>query len=177
MDLTQSPNKIFVFTAVGVVVLLWVLVWLFGPQSEPIHPSAPMDAMLQSLLQTNRQEKKEEDKIVEGLVPETWGRDPFALPNWAEQDEIGSQPVGASRSEPERVGERPQYKISTILISGFNRLAVIDYQIYSEGDKIGGERVAEITLEHVVLSDGSEKRVLKIPQSQTKVTVHNSRAK
>ena len=178
MDLTQSPNKIFVLSVVGVVVLLSVLIWLFGPQPEPNKPSAPVDAMLTSLLQGGKQEKKEEDKIVEAPVPETWGRDPFVLPYWPEEEDgTESQPVGAARSGPERIGEKPQYKISTILISGSNRLAVINYQVYLEGDKIGGERISEITLDHVVLSDGSEERMLRIPQSQTKVTVHDAGGK
>jgi hypothetical protein len=178
MDLTKSPNRIFVFSVVGAVILLLVLVWFFGPQPEPIHPSAPVDAVLANLLQSGKQEQKEEDKIVEGPVPETWGRDPFALPYWAEEDHgTEKQQEGSARSELDRIGEKPQYNISTILISGSNRLAVINYQVYSEGDKIGGERISEITLDHVVLSDGSEKRELKLPQSQTKVTVNNSREK
>jgi predicted transcriptional regulator len=63
------------------------------------------------------------------------------------------------------------------LISGSNRLAVINYRVYSEGDKIDGEKISEITLDHVVLSDGSEERVLKIPQSHTKVTVEDTGGK
>ncbi|MDH3928045.1 MAG: general secretion pathway protein GspB, partial [Deltaproteobacteria bacterium] len=72
---------------------------------------------------------------------------------------------------------KSQYKLSTILISGSNRLAVINYRVYLEGDKIGGEKISEITLDHVVLSDGSEERVLRISQSQTKVTVEDTGGK
>ena len=178
MDLTKPPQKILVVTVVGVVVFLWILVWLFGPKAETIQPSAPIDTMLTSLLQSGKQGKKGRDKGVEEPVPDTWGRDPFAGPYWTEEDDgTESQPVRAARFEPERTGDKSQYKLSTILISGSNRLAVIDYRVYSEGDKIGGEKISEITLDHVVLSDGSEERVLMIPQSQTKLTVHNSRAK
>ena len=178
MDLTKPPQKILVVTVVGVVVFLWILVWLFGPKPETIQASAPIDTMLTSLLQSGKQGKKEGDKGVEEPVPDTWGRDPFALPYWTEEDGgTESQPVRDARSEPERTGGKSQYKLSTILISGSNRLAVINYRIYLEGDKIGGEKISEITLDHVVLSDGSEERVLRISQSQTKVTVHNSRAK
>ena len=178
MDLTKPPQKILVVSVVGVVVFLWILVWLFGPKPEKIQPSAPVDTMLTSLLQSGRQGEKAGDKGVEKPVPETLGRDPFALPYWTEEDEgTESQPVRADRSEPERSGAKPQYKLSTILISGSNRLAVINYHIYSKGEKIGGEKISEITLDHVVLSDGSEERILRIPQSQTKVTVHNLRAK
>ena len=178
MDLTKPPQKILVVSVAGVVVFIWILVWLFGPKPEKIQASAPIDKMLTSLLQSGKQGKKEGDKGVEEPVPDTWGRDPFAVPYWTEKDDrTESQPVRAARSEPERTGDKPQYKLSTILISGSNRLAVVDYRVYSEGDKIGGEKISEITLDHVVLSDGSEERVLMIPQSQTKVTVHNSRAK
>ena len=177
MELTKPPQKILVVTVVGVVVFLWILVWLFGPKPEKIQPSSPVDTMLTSLLQSEKQGEKARDKGVEEPAPETWGRDPFALLYWTKEDDgTESQPVRAARSELERTGAKPPYKISTILISGSNRLAVINYHIYSMGEKIGGEKISEITLDHVVLSDGSEERILRIPQSQTKVTVHNSRA-
>lgn len=178
MDLTRSPNKIFVFTAVGVVVLLWVLVWLFGPQPEPIKPSPPVNAMLTSLLQSGKQGKKEEDKIVKEVVPDAWGRDPFALPPWVEEMEEGAtQPVETARSQPEPGGGKPSYKLSTILISGSNRLAVIDDRVYAVGDKIGGEEISEITLDKVVLMDDSGERVLTVPQPQTQVIVQDAGGK
>jgi len=177
MDLTKSPNKIFVLSVVGVVVFLWVLVWLFGPQPEMIQPDIPLDTSLAVLLQGSKKVEEEEERVKEP-IPDTWGRDPFALPYWTKEDDgTESQPVRDARSEPERTGGKSQYKLSTILISGSNRLAVINYRVYLEGDKIGGEKISEITLDHVVLSDGSEERVLRIAQSRTKVTVHNSRAK
>ena len=177
MDSTKSPNKIFVLSVVGVVVFLWVLVWLFGPQPEMIQPDIPLDTSLAVLLQGSKKVEEEEERVEEP-IPDAWGRDPFALPYWTKEDDgTESQPVRDARSEPERTGGKSQYKLSTILISGSNRLAVINYRVYLEGDKIGGEKISEITLDHVVLSDGSEERVLRIPQSQTKVTVHNSRAK
>ena len=40
MDLTKPPEKIFVGSVVGVVALLWLLVWLFGPKPEPVQPAA-----------------------------------------------------------------------------------------------------------------------------------------
>ena len=80
MDLTKPPQKILVVSVVVVVVFLWILVWLFGPKPEKIQPSAPVDTMLTSLLQSGKQGRKVEDKRVEEPVPDTWGRDPFALP-------------------------------------------------------------------------------------------------
>jgi hypothetical protein len=177
MDVIKSPNKIVVLSVVGVVVFLWVLVWLFGPQPVTIQPDIPLDTSLAALLQGSKKVEEEEQRVEEP-IPDTWGRDPFALPYWTEEDDgTESQPVRAARSELERTGDKQQYKISTILISGSNRLAVINYQVYSEGDKIGGEKISEITLDHVVLSDGAEERVLRIPQSQTKVTVEDTGGK
>ena len=178
MDLTKPPHKILVVTVVGLVVLLWILVWLFGPKPEKIQESALIDTMLTSLRQSGKQGEKEGDKGVEEPVLDRLGRDPFALPHWTEEGAgTENQAARAARSKPERTGDKPQYKLSTILISDSNRLAVINYQVYSKGDKIGSEKISEITLDHVVLSDGSEERMLRIHQSQTKVTVHHSRAK
>ena len=177
MDLIKSPNKVVVLSVVGVVVFLWVLVWLFGPQPETIQPDIPLDTSLAALLQGSKKVEEEEERVEEP-IPDTWGRDPFALPYWTEEEDgTERQPVRAARSELERTGDKQQYKLSTILISGSNRLAVINYQVYSEGDKIGGEKISEITLNHVVLSDGSEERVLRIPRSQTKVTVEDTGGK
>jgi hypothetical protein len=177
MDVIKSPNKMFVLCVVGVVVFLWVLVWLFGPRPETIQSDIPLDTSLAALLQGSEKVEEEEERVEEP-ISDTWGRDPFALPYWAEEDDgTESQPVRAARSEPERTGDKQQYKLSTILISGSSRLAVINYRIYSEGEKIGGEKVSEITLDHVVLSDGSEERVLRIPQSQTKLTVEDTGGK
>ena len=176
MDLTQSPQKIFVLSVVGVVVFLWVLVWLFGPQPEKIQPGAPVESMLTSLLQSGKKGKKEEDKGVEEPIPDTWGRDPFALPLWVEE-ETETQPVKAARPRPERAGKKPQYKLSTILITGSSRLAVIDDRVYAEGDSIGDEEISKITLDHIVLTDNSQERVLRVPQAQTEVTVESTEGK
>ena len=177
MDLSKSPNKIFILSVVGVVVFLCVLVWLFGPQTETLQPDIPLDTSLAALLKGSKKVEEEEERVAEP-IPDTRGRDPFALPYWAEEDNgTESEPVRVTRSEPERTGDKPEYKLSTILISGSNRLAVINYQVYWEGEKIGGEKISEITLDHVVLSDGSEERKLRIPQSQTKVTVESTEGK
>jgi hypothetical protein len=178
MDLTKPPQKILVMTVVGVVVFLWILVWLFGPKPETIQPSAPIDTMLTSLLQSGKQGKKEGDKPVEEPVPDTWGRDPFALPGWvAEQEKGETPPVKAVRQRGPRTGDKPQYKLSTILITGSSRLAVINDKVYAVGDKIGGEEISKITLDHIVLTDNSQERVLRVPQPQTQVTVEDTEGK
>jgi hypothetical protein len=134
--------------------------------------------MLTSLLQSGGQGKKEVDKPVEKPVPDTWGRDPFALPGWVveqEKDEI--PPVKAVRQKRPRTGDKPQYKLSTILITESSRLAVINDKVYAVGDRIGGEEISKITLDHIVLTDNSQERVLRVPQPQTEVTVEDTGGK
>ena len=86
MDLIKSPNKIFVLSVVAVVVFLWVLVWLFGPQPETIQPDIALDTSLAALLQGSKKVEEEEEGVEEP-IPDTWGRDPFALPHWTERDD------------------------------------------------------------------------------------------
>ena len=178
MDLTKPPQKILVVIVVGVVVFLLILVWLFGPKPGKIQPSAPVDTMLTSLLQSGKQGKKEVDKPVEEPVPDTWGRDPFVLPGWVEeQEKRETPPVKAVRKKRPRRGDKPEYKLSTILITESSRLAVINDKVYAVGDRIGGEEISKITLDHIVLTDNSQERVLRVPQPQTEVTVEDTEGK
>ena len=178
MDLTKPPQKILVVSVVGVVVFVWILVWLFGPKPEKIQESAPIDTMLTSLLQSGKQGKKGEVKPVEEPVSDTWGRDPFALPGWVEeQEKRQTKPVKAVRKKRPQPGDKPQYKLSTILITESSRLAVINDRVYAVGDRIGGEEISKITLDHIVLTDNSEERVLRVPQPQTEVTVEDTEGK
>ena len=82
-------------------------------------------------------------------------------------------------ARPKQEGETkgPQYKLSTVLVSGSKRLAVIDDRVYAEGDEIGGETISSITLDHVVLNGASGERLLEVPQPKTKVTVESTRGK
>ncbi len=175
MDLTKPPNKVFALSVVGVVVLIWVLVWLFGPKPEKIQPGAPVESMLTSLLQSASKGKKEEDKRVEEPIPDTWGRDPFALPRWVKiQEERETRPTKTTQPKRRRESDKQQYKVSTILITGSNRLAVINDRVYAVGDKIGDEEISKITLDHIVLTDNSRERVLRVPQPETQVTVEST---
>jgi hypothetical protein len=173
MDLTKRPNKIVVYCAVGLVGILWVIVWLFGPKSEQVQPGAPLDKMLVTLAQSGKQEEKEKEESTEEQVPGGWGRDPFYSPyQTVEKSETPSEKI--ARAQPEGEKQEPQYKLSTILISGSNRLAVIDDRIYGVGDEIGSETISSITLDHVVLTGAHGERLLNVPQPQTKVTVEST---
>ncbi len=172
MDLTKPPDKILALSVAGVVVVLWVLVWLLGPKTESVPPDAGLDASLVTLLQGGKQ-VTEEQETVEEEVPGAWGRDPFALPYIAEDVQPESTPEAATpRPQPTQQG--PQYKISTVLVSGSSRLAVIDDRVYTVGDQIGEERVAKITLDHVVLTGNFGERLLRVPKPQTQITVQGN---
>ena len=176
MDLTKPPNKILVYCVVGVVLFLWVIVWLFGPKTVQVQPGAPLDKMLVTLAQSGKQEKQEVEEKPEEVVPGGWGRDPFYSPyQAAEETATTPQKVARPRQESETKG--PQYKLSTVLVSGSKRLAVIDDRVYAEGDEIGGETISSITLDHVVLNGASGERLLEVPQPKTKVTVESTRGK
>ena len=176
MDLTKPPNKIVVYCVVGVVVLLWIGVWLFGPRREQVQPGAPLDKMLVTLTQSGKQEKKEIDASAEELIPGGWGRDPFYSPYQA-AEETATSPEKVARSQPESGKQGPQYKLSTILITGSDRLAVINDRIYAVGDEIGKEKISDITLDHVVLTGDFGERLLEVPQPQTQVTVESTGGK
>jgi hypothetical protein len=176
MDLTKSPNKIVVYCVAGVALFMWVIVWLFGPKREQVQPGAPLDKMMVTLAQSGKQEKKVVEEKAEELVPDGWGRDPFYSPYQAvEETKTPTEKVARPRTETRKQG--PQYKLSTILISGSNRLAVINDRVYAVGDEIGKEKISDITLDHVVLTGDFGERLLEVPQPLTQVTVESTGGK
>jgi hypothetical protein len=52
-------------------------------------------------------------------------------------------------------GNKPGTNVSLIVISGKNRMAVIDGRTVKEGDSIGGMRIAKIESDRVLLQDRS----------------------
>jgi hypothetical protein len=165
MDLTKPPEKILVFSVAGVVLLLWVLVWLFGPKPEKVQPDVQPPI---SLIALQKKPVPKEKERVEDQIPRTWGRDPFTSPYMAAAEE--SKPVETGQPKTQRPEERPSYKVSTILISGSSRLAVIDDRVYGVGDQINGEKIARIALDHVVLTGDAGERLLRVPQARTEIT-------
>jgi hypothetical protein len=176
MDFTKPPNKIVVYCVAGVMVSLWLGVWIFGPKREKVQPGAPLDKMLVALTQGGKQEKKEVEKKAKELVPGDWGRDPFYSP-YQTAEKTSTAPEKVAKARPRRVSSGPEYKVSTILVSGSSRLAVINDKVYAVGDKIGGEEISKITLDHIVLTDNSQERVLRVPQPKTQVTVEDTEVK
>ena len=43
--------------------------------------------------------------------------------------------------------------------------------------KLASEEISKITLDHIVLTDNSQERVLRVPQPQTEVTVEGTEGK
>ena len=173
MNLTKPPDKILALSIAGVVVLIWILVWLFGPKPEPVEPEAKLPISLADLQPKQVVQKKES---VGQEIPGGWGRDPFYSPyQAAEETATPTEKVARSRPDSEKQG--PQYKLSTILISGSNRLAVINDRVYAVGDEIGREKISEITLDHVVLTGDFGERLLEVPQPLTQVTVESTGGK
>jgi hypothetical protein len=126
-----------------------------------------------TLAQSGKGEKKEVEEKTEELVPGGWGRDPF-YSSYQAAEKTATPPEKVSRSKPEHVGHGPEYKLSTILISGSNRLAVINDRVYAVGDEIGKEKISTITLDHVVLTGAYGERLLEVPQPHTQVTVEST---
>ena len=173
MNLTKPPDKILALSIAGVVVLIWILVWLFGPKPEPVEPEAKLPISLADL-QPKQVVQKEE--TVGQEIPGGWGRDPFYSPYQA-AEETATPTEKVARPGPDSEKQGPQYKLSTILISGSNRLAVINDRVYAVGDEIGREKISEITLDHVVLTGDFGERLLEVPQPLTQVTVESTGGK
>ena len=170
MDLTKPPDKILALSIAGVAVFIWILVWLFGPKPESVEPEAQLPISLADL---QPKQVVPEKKSVGETIPKNWGRDPFYSPYLAAEETV-DQSEKVARPKPEISTEGPQYKLSTILIAGSNRLAVINDRVYAVGDEIGKERISDITLEHVVLTGAYGERFLNVPQPQTQVTVEST---
>jgi len=173
MDMTKPPEKILVLSIAGVVVFAWILVWLFGPKPEAVKPDVKLPM---SLVDLQPKQVVQEEESVRETIPNNWGRDPFTSPyQVAEETAVSSEKT--ARPRPGGAQEVPEYKLSTILISGTSRLAVIDDRVYGVGDQIGGEKISKITLDHVVLTGDFGERLLVVPQPQTQVTVESTRGK
>jgi hypothetical protein len=170
MDLTKPPDKILALSIVGVVVFIWILVWLFGPKGEPVEPDAKLPISLADL---QPKQVVQEKRSVGETIPDNWGRDPFYSP-YQTAEETATSPEKVARPRPDSASQGPQYNLSTILISGSNRLAVINDRVYAVGDEIGQEKISVITLDHVVLTGAYGERLLNVPQPQTQVTVEST---
>jgi hypothetical protein len=105
------------------------------------------------------------------------GRDPFSFPAGVQKGGVGSK---GEKSGSDKVGaaEAPVFRVTTILISGRNRVAALNGILVREGDDLGGYRVEAIEETHLVLKKGKEKMVIHIDSGDKyffKKTSHDRR--
>lgn len=100
-------------------------------------------------------------------LPEGWGRNPFLTPDEIKQIQEAKNSSYEKDSEPAR--PLPHYVVTSIIISGAKKVAVIDGKIVSPGDTIGREIVKKISTEGVVLATKGNLRTIKLRQGRTEV--------
>jgi hypothetical protein len=165
MDLKKAPSRRIVLSVFAVVAVLCTLV-LIGPAPEAPSPVAQPQFSVETLMS----EQQTQEKVPAGsLVPDQWGRDPFALPAGAV---LARQPKPESQVGKEKPEEKPPLRVKAVVVSGTRQVAVIDEKIVGVGDQINDERVESITLDQVVLSSAAGQRVLDVPKPEAKVTTH-----
>ncbi|MGR3309395.1 MAG: hypothetical protein ACUZ77_01335 [Candidatus Brocadiales bacterium] len=124
---------------------------------------------------TNRNSKKPITKVSlkaspQNLLltlPEGWGRNPFLTP--AEIKQIQASKNSFLERESKPVRPLPQYVVTSVIISGAQKVAVIGGKIVSLGDSIGREVVKGITTEGVELAMEGNLRTVKLRQGRTEI--------
>jgi hypothetical protein len=99
-------------------------------------------------------------------------RDPFSLPSGIYPLSKGENKEGTpavTKEEESKVG-----RVKAILISSHIRLAVVDRRIVTVGDSINGEKIVDISPNHVVLGRGGKKRTLFLYQSAIPLRVEGN---
>lgn len=94
-------------------------------------------------------------------LPEGWGRNPFLTQAEIKQIQVSKIPFPAR--------PLPDYVVTSILISGTQKVAVINGKLVSPGDPIGMEIVKDISAEGVKLALKSMQRTIKLKQGRTKI--------
>jgi hypothetical protein len=86
-------------------------------------------------------------------------RNPFAFPKGVLKSE-GMQKKGGIEKASQ--GSAPEFRVTTILVSGRTKVAAINGVLMKKGDKVDGYQILEIEDKQVTLVRGKEKQVLKI---------------
>jgi hypothetical protein len=105
------------------------------------------------------------------------GRDPFSFPPGVQKGAAGAK-IEKNGSEKSGQAEAPVFRVTTILISGRNRVAALNGILVREGDELRGYRVEAIEENHLVLKRGKEKMVIHIDSDDKfffKKTSHDRR--
>ncbi len=106
----------------------------------------------------------------------SYGRNPFLLPSGirvpSKEDPVPAKQAMDTKSDVRPVEvPPPPLKVKVILIGEHIRLASIDQQIVTIGDRIQEERVLEIRNDQVILGKGDQKRTLFLSQSPFRLSV------
>lgn len=134
------------------------------PQPAPAEPRQKLAAPTKKI---DRNPEKSIEKVKKVYIPEGWGRNPFLTPDEIKQ--IHASKIPFPEREPEPVRLLPEYVVTSILISGPQKVAVIDGKIVSPGDYVGKEIVKEISTKGVELAMGSNLRMIKLRQGMTEI--------
>jgi hypothetical protein len=88
-------------------------------------------------------------------------RNPFALPAGVQKGGTLQKKEGDG---PSKTGQEsvPEFRLTTILISGKTKVAAINGVLKQKGDDVNGYRVMEIEDKQVFLSRGKEKRMITV---------------
>jgi hypothetical protein len=86
-------------------------------------------------------------------------RNPFAFPKGVQKGDVLQKKGGTEKAGQEAA---PNFRVTTILISGQTKVAAINGVLMKKGDKLDGYQLLEIEDKQVTLVKGKEKQVLKI---------------
>jgi hypothetical protein len=86
-------------------------------------------------------------------------RNPFDFPKGVQKSEVLKNKGGTEKAKPESA---PEFRVTTILVSGRTKVAAINGVLMKKGDKLGEYQIMEIEDKEVTLARGKEKQVLKI---------------
>lgn len=131
----------------------------FSPASSPAHPAAgPPENPAQA---SGRPVSLD---YLEAVDARPWGRNPFFTAPELEamhspEAEGNSLP---SEEQPEPPSTLPDWNLQMVLLAPRGKLAIIDNETYSEGDRIDGARIQEIRPGEVVLSTPLGPRTLRV---------------
>lgn len=101
-----------------------------------------------------------------GMDKALWGRNPFLT-----REEIASLRKKKA-PPPSHVSTKapvPQWEVKSIMISGSNKVAIINDHIVAVGDFLGGEKVLAINRDSVVLGGKRGKTVIKLKQPSVSI--------
>lgn len=108
-------------------------------------------------------------RLKRGLAAQTWGREPLLTPQEIRNIRTAVQPAVVEAPPPVGLEEVPAVEIplivNSILLSGEQRVAVINDKLYTVGELVPtGERIIAITRDEVFLERDGTQRLIRLHQ-------------